>query len=469
MFAKIASTAFVLASGTIAGQIFVVAASPFLTRLYGPTEFGLLGTYTAILYVISSVSALRYETAIPLVKQESEAESLMAASICIVLLSALLSGLGVLTLRKTVSPDIARIFGWALPIGVVTLGLYNVAFYRRLRSNDHGLIAKTRVLQAIGGASVQIGLGIAGLGGAGLVIGQIVGVSAGLSRLKDLPILRTIRKCDWREAIAQLKVYKNFPKYGAPASIISIANTHAPTIAIALLFTPTAAGLYALVQRVLITPFGMVSSALSASLFSHARSFVDKDSDAYAERLLSLATVLSPVVTIGALIANASFHFIFGEKWASSGLVAAWVILFLAQKFIFDSAFSVLTISSRQKSGFYLQGGIFLARLAVLIGAATFAEFPIALFAFSVVTTLSYFCAAHVGFRRRGSTRPLQLATGAVDCIFPYLVVHAALSGIWSTFASVCVSYVLWAGCRVWSFARDLRKVSSQNADCEVK
>ncbi|MBO1928615.1 hypothetical protein J4731_01440 [Providencia rettgeri] len=45
--------------------------SPIITRLYGPEVFGILGTFTAILTVITPIAALTYPIAIVLPKSDA--------------------------------------------------------------------------------------------------------------------------------------------------------------------------------------------------------------------------------------------------------------------------------------------------------------------------------------------------------------------------------------------------------------
>lgn len=54
---RFARSVSILAGGTAAGQAIVVLASPILTRLYTPEDFGLLAVYAALLGIISVVAS----------------------------------------------------------------------------------------------------------------------------------------------------------------------------------------------------------------------------------------------------------------------------------------------------------------------------------------------------------------------------------------------------------------------------
>jgi len=65
-----------LGSGTVLGQLAIVAAAPILTRAYGPSAFGSFGAMMSVAAIISLVSTLRLELAIPLPPDDATADQL---------------------------------------------------------------------------------------------------------------------------------------------------------------------------------------------------------------------------------------------------------------------------------------------------------------------------------------------------------------------------------------------------------
>src|SRR5690349_9462435 len=74
---QFASSVILLASGTAFGQGLVVLASPLLTRLYRPADFGVLAVYIAIISIFDVIAALCYELAIPLPQDDVMAANLL--------------------------------------------------------------------------------------------------------------------------------------------------------------------------------------------------------------------------------------------------------------------------------------------------------------------------------------------------------------------------------------------------------
>jgi O-antigen/teichoic acid export membrane protein len=56
----------IMTAGTALGQGLVVVLAPLLTRLYTPTDFGVLAVYGSVVSLVAVVASLRYELAIAL-------------------------------------------------------------------------------------------------------------------------------------------------------------------------------------------------------------------------------------------------------------------------------------------------------------------------------------------------------------------------------------------------------------------
>ena len=85
----------VLMTGSAFGQLLVLAASPLLTRLYTPEDFGVLGVFTALLMIFGIAVSLRYELAIPLAEDDARMVNLLALSLVLTLLVSSLFGVSV--------------------------------------------------------------------------------------------------------------------------------------------------------------------------------------------------------------------------------------------------------------------------------------------------------------------------------------------------------------------------------------
>jgi len=86
MFKRLLSSRFaknvaLVATGTAGAQAITMAFSPAITRLYGPEAFGLLGTFTATLAIVTPIAALTYPIAIVLPKKDDDARGIAKLSV----------------------------------------------------------------------------------------------------------------------------------------------------------------------------------------------------------------------------------------------------------------------------------------------------------------------------------------------------------------------------------------------------
>src|SRR5690349_16544177 len=70
-----------LVGATAIGQAFVFASTPFVSRLYSPTEIGQFGLFLSFLSVGGVAVTARYELAIPGASDDDEALALVGLSI----------------------------------------------------------------------------------------------------------------------------------------------------------------------------------------------------------------------------------------------------------------------------------------------------------------------------------------------------------------------------------------------------
>lgn len=344
-----------LASASVVGQLIMLAAMPFLTRLYTPESFGVFAVFSAIMGVVLVISSWRYELAIPLLPGHKNASRLLLLALIINFLSASISAVVVLMFRFEIAgwadtPLLAS-FLWLLPVAILTGGTYKALNYWSIRSKDYRKIAITKITQSSVNVLVQLLGGIVGIGAIGLVIGQIIGQSAGVTRLwKGLKFKRMRAEVSKKHSFALLSRYRNFPKYDAPAATLNASSAQLPNIAMAFIFGPAAAGMYYLADRVLSVPMSIVSQAIGQVLFSRIRD--DIANEFLFKRvigiLLPLILLLIFLCFLVFFFAESLFSLVFGEKWRVAGGFASWLIVGLSVQFLYSPLSMVLMATNGQ-------------------------------------------------------------------------------------------------------------------------
>src|SRR5690606_18601393 len=126
-FARAVAT---LAGATAVAQAISLAASPLLTRLYTPDDFGIASVFVSFLSLAVGVSALRYGLAIPLPEDDAVARGLLTISLSCVLattlaLAVVVAGFGYGIVEWFNAPGLGP-FLWLLPAGLLVAGIHQV-------------------------------------------------------------------------------------------------------------------------------------------------------------------------------------------------------------------------------------------------------------------------------------------------------------------------------------------------------
>ncbi|WP_420961031.1 oligosaccharide flippase family protein [Brucella sp. IR073] len=387
-----------LSGAAALAQIIALAVLPVLTRLYPPEAHGLAATFASIVGIIGVVSSLRYEFAIPLPRTDRGAWHLAALSLALLIAVSVVSGVAALWLGGEMARALdipVWVFAALVAVGIATLSAYKVANYWAVRKSAFGTIARTRIQQGIAGPGSQLALGLMGIGPLALVIGQIIGQCAGLSRLAIQMIADNRRRglAVRRRGIAwAAKRYRKFPLYDSWAGLLDIAGAQAPILLLATLFSPIVAGYYTLANRVFTAPLRLVGTALSQVLQPRIVEAQRTGTTAkLLEGLIQLLTVMAlPPFAIAAVIIPDFVSTLFGKEWADAGWVVAWTATWAGSQFVAAPLGVVLIAVEAQKLNMALQASLVAVRVAALLVGAALGSAYIAIVLFSVVSAIGY-------------------------------------------------------------------------------
>lgn len=369
----------VLASGTAAGQAIVVLASPVLTRLYTPDDFGVLAVYASFLGIVTVAASLRYQLAIPLPRSDGSAANILALSlICAGIVTAVIALIvtvfGDSIVVWTNTPMLAP-YLWLLPVGVALGGAYQAFNYWAVRKRAFTRIAGTKLQQGGGMVATQIGLGFAHFGPLGLILGQVVGQAAGLTNLvrsawrEDRSALLRIRGDRIRWAARR---YRRFPYFSTWSAVANKAGSQLPLVLFAALFSPAVAGLYLLAHRVLSMPMSLLGQAIG-QVFHSSAAEARRDNQLNAITLQSFSGLarigVGPIMLI-AITAPELFAFVFGAEWRDAGIYVQWMAPWLTIVFITSPLSNLVSVMERQVADLVFQVLLLVLRCtAIVIGA----------------------------------------------------------------------------------------------------
>lgn len=324
-----------LISGTAISQGILFAATPFLTRLYTPEEFGYFSLYAAIVAVITSVSSWKYELAIMLPKEEKDAQAVLFLSIITTIISTVIVFLLILIFKNLIIEHITQeveTFIWIVPLGVLISGLYQVFISFSSRNKYFKSVSFSRISQSGGAVAVQAGAKGLELFSQGLIWGKLAGdflafMTLLLRHLKNQTI--NLRAVTRKEIYANAIKYKDFPKYQSLAQFLSSLSQNVPFFLLTTLYNPEIAGFYMLTSRVLFVPTALIGRSTrevyyqkASEMFSEGKSI----KNLYVKTTAGLAKLgIIPFIIVG-IFAQQLFTIFLGEEWLVSGIFAQFII-----------------------------------------------------------------------------------------------------------------------------------------------
>jgi O-antigen/teichoic acid export membrane protein len=392
-----------LSSATVVGQVLLAGVVPLLTRLYTPEAFGSFSAFSGMAMALLVASGLRYDLAIPLERRDHNARVLLFGTLMIGAIFACVSLPVVVILEVALDQfdGIAGIHGvvWLLPAFLLFAGANRSYTALAVRDRRFGDVARTRVLQAPATIIIQLVGGLAGLGAPALIIGFIVGQTAGLVSLMRGPggprALIGGGAIPWRRLRVLWRRHRRFPRLDMPAAFADTLAAHAPTILLTFLFSPATAGIYAVHQRLLLAPAGIVGQAVGQVLLGRVRD--DKASGELTARARRIAGVIAliaaAIAVVGFMIVDPLLAAVIGTDFARDGTYARFVLLGVAGQFVYSPLSVLLGATNGQHVNLVVHVVLLAAKAAALWWGAARGCVLDAVIAVSVVNGVVYLLA----------------------------------------------------------------------------
>ena len=332
--------------GSVAGQVVVIAGSFILTRIFSPDNFAVLAIYVSVVSLFFEVATGKYELAALLPDSEKEAINLITLSVFIstavsILLAVLIFVIGDRALDYYELPHL-KILLWLIPPGVAISAWQSSAMRWQTRKERFLTIGISKGLLGVSTIMFQVCVGTLAASSSAivLVIGNVIGRFVGLSFLlrgmaMDLWNSRSDISC--KQMWFVCKKYWKFPVYLGPSGLVGIATHVLPFVLIGLWFGETTLGYYALTERTLLLPTGLIGDSLGVVFFKRA-ALAKSDGVRSRSLLVKLSAFLLLIAIIPSLIifffGSELYGFAFGEQWERSGQLASAFIFLAITKFV---------------------------------------------------------------------------------------------------------------------------------------
>lgn len=363
----------VMAGGVAGSQLLLLLATPIITRLYTPQDFGILAVYIGLLGLFSVISSFRYEMAIPIVEKDDEAIDLVFLSLILVSLTSLISCILIIVFGETIAiflkvPRLESLL-WLLPVGVCFVGTYQIFNKYALREKLFKNIAITRISQSV--AILTIQLLAYKLGAVALLTAQSIGQGTGALTLSK-GVFSRLRLSNRRKIISVAKKYRRFPLYSSWAGLLNTLGSQLPPLAFASLFSSQVAGYYALAFGLVTAPISLLANAIGSVFLSDAANAwrnggLGAKIDFIHDKL---ANVAMPIIITLVFVMPDIFTWVFGAQWTTAGYFAQWMLPWIYLVFVTSPVSTTYEVIGKQSEYLIFQFSLFIVRLcAILYGA----------------------------------------------------------------------------------------------------
>ena len=368
-----------LISGEGIGRAIGFMAAPIVTRLYTSSDFGMLAVFASLCALFYPFCTFKYTVAIPLHPNETVGINALAACLVILAVNTVILFTALFLYHSPIlsllSSEAIDSFWYYIPVAFLFSGLADALSYFSTRYRNFSIIAKVTVVQRAIGALTKIVLGLLHFNVVGLLIGNILAESGGLSlyirtywrRLKENASKVTTGKIRF-----VLKRYIEFPSYRLPSQILQNASGSIPVLYFAWQYGTGVTGLISLAITMLSAPVGIVCTSVGKAFYGEIASLGRKGNEEIAAltvrimiRLLAISIVpFTLIICFGPWI----FKTLFGPEWSQSGIYARYLCLYLIFRFVYSPVSDgIFNVFEQQKLLFRLETFRFIIVAASLL------------------------------------------------------------------------------------------------------
>jgi len=457
-------------AGTAFSQAISLAAMPFLARLFTPSDFGMLATFTALSNMLAMFACMSYQGAIILPRRQEAAFTLWITCIIISTITSAVIGV-ILWLFDT---NIVGWLGnpgllnwlWLVPVSMLAWGIFEATSLWCTRNKDFTNISAAMIKKrlVLSGSQLAFGLASATRSASGLITGQIFGEITGVfviarRALKHVP-KRYWKSVRWQRIMVLLHRYRRFPLYDLASSFAAALARSMPVIVLGIFFTPAIVGFFAMANRLVAAPMQLGTTSITRVFFERAnRAKLAGNLDTMTSEVYRrLVTILLTPLGLLAIAAPDLVVILLGDKWEESGHYLRW----LAGWFFFVSTTSPLhrlfAVLEKQDELAIINGLLFLVSTAALVTGGMLDDARLTLALFAIASSALWFiqCIRVMHIAGVPAISIVRILSQEAIQTAPYLAAMLAIQYFVSNLFVICGSAIFLGGLFLWFRLRNI-------------
>jgi O-antigen/teichoic acid export membrane protein len=402
-----------LASGTAASQVITIAALPVLTRLYSPSEFGILAILQGAVAVVAILATGRYEFAVISADRDLDAWTgvwlicAIAAFTGVIALSVGVAAPLVITLDQLPQEYFILVAILALLVGVTAV--YQALYSWANRMEQFGRMAINGIVGAIAVAGISITFGVLEFGALGLVMGSLAGQltnttllawqtfsERGGLRFPGVPEIKEFAKSRF-----------DFPKYLIPSGLMERVTNQLHIFVLSAIFGASVAGSIGLYRKVVSVPSRTIGNAVRHVFRQRAAKELNENGECtklFRGTSKKLFLIGAPLSLAMVLLAPTVFAFVFGAEWREAGKIAQLLAPMFLIGFVASPLSSLILVGERQKYDLALQIVLMLLTVPALVIGSALGGLYWGVFLFGIAHCVKYVAELYIADRIASGT-----------------------------------------------------------------
>ncbi|WP_413543928.1 lipopolysaccharide biosynthesis protein [Citricoccus nitrophenolicus] len=382
----------------------IYLATPFIARLYGPSALGAATVFLATASILAPLLTLRMEFLIPSAS-ESEAGWISRRALKIVLCGSLIAAI----VYSVCSEPFDIWHGLAFWATSGSLAAAAVSIQMLVRQKKFRRIGLGKIANGVGQVGVQIPVGILSPASRGIEFGFAAGYLAtwGVQAFRARPQAprEPIERARRRALMAS--AYKL-----AIAGAMNAVCVWSILISISIFGSVEDAGVFSAVQRLLVTPVGLVTASLLPVVTGGVAQAV-RSSRPYAGVLRNWLLLLAPIAMVAgvvlAFIPETLLIYILGEEFLGAGNYLAALAPMIVAQILAGPLGQLLVATGHSTTQLLWDSGRFLIIVVAASVCGALGVGSVAMtWTLSLIFALSYFVfvALLIVFAKRGGSSP---------------------------------------------------------------
>lgn len=395
-----------VATGTAGSQAITMAFAPFITRLYGPEAFGLLGAFMAILTIATPIAALTYPIAIVLPKSDDDAKGIAKLSARLAFFIAIILSVIIIVAGNQIAEllNVTEIAAFLLliPLAMFFSALLQIMQQWLIRKNQFKVTARVAVSQSLILNSSKVGVGLlySPIGAVLIVLATLgnalYAIQLWLGALKwadkDGRITETTSKHISLKKLAYQ--HRDFPYFRAPQVFLNAISQSFPTLLLVAVFNPAIAGFFTLSKTVLAAPASLIGNSVGNVFYPKISQIVNNDKNPttlLVKATIGIFLIASFPFSIVLLFGPWLFELVFGPHWVDAGVFAQWMVVWLVVSVAARPTIAIIPIMKLQSFFLVYEVVFTILKLGVIMAGGIYYESPlIAVAGYSLVSAMFY-------------------------------------------------------------------------------